>query len=360
MPIPRSQVRRADGEPVDGEPITFPEVLPVGKLIADFPNLRKPVIDGVLRLCETLNVISVSKNGKSWLVMGLALCIATGRKWLGRFNVTQSDVLVVDNELHPETISWRIRKVAAALGIDPEEYHPHVHVAPFRGQLRDIFELAGFFGQFEKGRFGVVICDALYRTFPESIDENSNAGITKIYNALDQYAEMLGSAIVCVHHSSKGSQAGKSITDVGSGGGAQSRATDSHMILRPHVETDAAVMECVCRSWPPVEPVVLRWNWPLWVPADDLDPTQLRQDKAGQSADSKVNELGRAILEALIHFPEGATETKLKSVTERSKYFGKAILSLLSSGDIVECEVPAPSRKTPYSGYKRVCRDDEF
>jgi hypothetical protein len=38
------------------------------------------------------------------------------------------------------------------------------------------------------------------------------------------------------------------------------------------------VMEAACRSFPPLEPVCLKWEYPLWKAAPELDPTQLRQD----------------------------------------------------------------------------------
>ncbi len=44
------------------------------------------------------------------------------------------------------------------------------------------------------------------------------------------------------------SQAGKAITDVGAGAGSQSRATDTHLILRPHEEKNCAVLDAAVRS----------------------------------------------------------------------------------------------------------------
>jgi hypothetical protein len=57
----------------------------------------------------------------------------------------------------------------------------------------------------------------------------------------------------------------------------QSRATDTHLILRPHEEDGAVVLDAAVRSWPPVSPMCLRWEYPIWRPAPDLDPTQLRK-----------------------------------------------------------------------------------
>ena len=52
---------------------------------------------------------------------------------------------------------------------------------------------------------------------PAGADENDNATMAGLYNALDCYADALGAAFVNIHHSSKGDQSGKAVTDVGAG-----------------------------------------------------------------------------------------------------------------------------------------------
>lgn len=94
-----------------------------------------------------------------------------------------------------------------------------------------------------------------------------------------RYKLWLGCSFVLVHHMSKGSQSGKSVTDVGAGAGRESRATDSHLILRPHRESGGYVVEAAVRSWPPVEPRLLHWTWPLWNVADDLDSANLKPER---------------------------------------------------------------------------------
>jgi RecA-family ATPase len=66
------------------------------------------------------------------------------------------------------------------------------------------------------------------------VSENDNASMAAVYNAIDRYADRLGCCFVAIHHASKGSQAEKSVTDVGAGAGSMSRAADTHLILRPH------------------------------------------------------------------------------------------------------------------------------
>lgn len=258
-----------------------PPLVPVSlaDLMTCYPDLRRPVIHGLLRRGETMNVISAPKIGKSWLVTDLALAVATGRPWLDTFTTEPGDVLIIDNELHGETSANRIPKVAAARQIDLGDVGGRVFVQNLRGHWQDIFSLGPYFRALEPGRFRVIVLDAMYRFMPKEMDENDNGTMANVYNAIDRYADLLGCCFVLIHHTSKGNQSGKAITDVGAGAGSQSRATDTHLVLRPHEEDDVVVLEAAVRSWPPVMPRCLRWAFPVWTPADDLDPTQLRSER---------------------------------------------------------------------------------
>lgn len=253
--------------------------LSIRTLVGKYPDLRPPILHGLLREGETMNLISAPKMGKSWLVTDLALSIATGRDWLGQFKCERGDVLILDNELHGETSAHRIPKVAAARGIPTDAYADHVWVQNLRGYLQDVFTLGAYFQSLTPGRFKVIILDAFYRFMPRDMDENDNGTMASLYNHIDRYADLLRCSFVLIHHSSKGNQSNKSVTDVGAGAGSQSRATDTHMVLRPHEEDEAVVLDAAVRSWPPCPARCLRWSFPVWSAADDLDPTQLRGDK---------------------------------------------------------------------------------
>lgn len=257
-------------------PISRLKPLTYGELCGQYPKLRKPVIHGLLREGETLMVIASPKTGKSWLATDLAITLSTGRPLFNTFESEPGEVLIIDNGLHPHTIRERLDKVSLARGIAIPEIANGVSVQSLRGRLTDLNGMQAYFEQFHPGQFKVVILDALYRMLPPGTDENSNAQMAQVFNTIDRYAEQLQTSFVCVHHSSKGSQANKSVTDVGAGAGAMSRATDSHMILRAHAEPACVVMEAAVRSWPPIEPHVLRWSFPIWTPDNSLDPANLK------------------------------------------------------------------------------------
>jgi hypothetical protein len=140
-----------------------------------------------------------------------------------------------------------------------------------------------------------VVIDAFYRTIPSGLDENDNAAVAGLYNLLDSFADRLRCSFVLIHHSSKGNQASRGITDVGSGAGSQSRAADSHVILRPHEEENVVVMEAVCRSFPSPSPKCLRWSWPVFMVTGEFDPADLlkpnkKQKTARTAADPESAE----------------------------------------------------------------------
>ena len=262
-------------------------------LIEEYPALRSPVIDGLLRKGETANIIAAPKVGKSWLVLDLALAVATGRPWLGVFPTTPGDVLILDNELHPESSAHRVPRVADARGIGREDWVDSVVIENLRGRLQSIDQMHAFFDAIEPGRFKIIILDAFYRFMPSG-DENDNALMASVYNLLDRYAAQLESCFVLIHHSSKGNQSQKGVTDVGAGAGSQSRAADCHLILRPHEQDGVIVLDAAVRSFPPVAPMCLRWEFPLFDEAEEVDPTKLQGAKGATRVRMSPEEFARA------------------------------------------------------------------
>jgi len=167
------------------------------------------------------------------------------------------------------------------MGIDLSQYSDRIDVWSLRGNLRNIFELASEFDGIERGAYKVILLDAKYRMIGDTVSENDNAAETRFYNAVDQIAERTGAAVGMIHHSSKGSQSDRRVTDVGAGAGAQSRAADCHLVLREHEQDDAVVLAAAVRSFPPIEPLCLRFAFPLWVPDETLEGGGLHQSERG-------------------------------------------------------------------------------
>jgi len=257
-------------------PTAPPAFLTVGALMQAYPVQREPVVEGLFRRGEVGNVISGPKLYKSWLLMQLALCIVMGRDFLG-FLTKRGRVLLLDYELHAATLAKRLHLMMEAMGITAADIGDRLAIEPLRGRRLDVNALGAFFARIPARLFDCVIVDPLYRTFPDDLDENSNANLAALYATFQRYAEALDAGLIVVHHLSKGDQSLKVITDLGSGGGSQARAADAHLAIRPHAEKDVGVLSGVLRSFPPFDPFCIRRDFPLWVEARDLDPADLRR-----------------------------------------------------------------------------------
>jgi hypothetical protein len=288
--IPREEICSLDGlteEPAQQIQI---ETFSAWDLIDTEVPLDEEIIEGILRRGEVGNVIAATKVGKSWLGLCLACAVATGRRWLGR-QTLKGNVLLIDNELRPATLRHRIATVLRAMAVEHDESHARLEVASLRGQFLDIQNLEHALRKFKRDEFALIILDAKYRAFG-SLDENSNTDQTLFHNAVDKIAGELNSAFLMIHHSTKGDQGSKSTTDVGSGGGSQARAVDTHLIIRPHSDEGYAVLDAAVRSFAPVASQTLQWEFPLWHLAQSVEPIlkaeRTRGDSRQESNDRKA------------------------------------------------------------------------
>ena len=205
------------------------------KLIAAHLHEKPFVIESVLRRGEVMSLIAPPKTGKSWIVHDLALSVIHGRKWLDTYHTKKGKVTLVDNELSRETLSQRFRAVAAARFnlTDWRELDESLSTMALRGYARNVFDLGtDVFGDGLDKDTRLVILDSLYEFYWIGFNENSNADMARLVNVIKGYATKHNVAVVFVHHSSKGSQAGKDAVDVGAGAGALARAVDTHCALR--------------------------------------------------------------------------------------------------------------------------------
>lgn len=250
------------------EPPAFIQGMEFPDLLKAFPKLRPELLHGLLRVGEVMNVIAAPKTGKSWLAMQLAAAIAMGTPWLGR-TCEQRRVLYFDNELHDETCAYRMGRIAQHMGVEPETLRGRLRVSTLRGNLMNIKKLLLRHAAWYKAQgFGVIVVDALYRALPEDCDENSNQDMTQLYNMLDLFAKATDISIIIVHHTSKGDQSEKRVTDIGSGAGTVARAADTHLVILPHPEMEeCALVQVASRSFKEQPSWCLRRIEGIWIPA---------------------------------------------------------------------------------------------
>lgn len=250
------------------------------------PTLREPIVDGLFRRGEVVNWIASPKVGKTWMLYTLLVAVCTGSEWLGR-KVAKGRVLLIDNELHPETGLQRLHKVATGVRADLGAVDASLRVAWLRGASQGLEEIEAAIRAEPRGTYSLIALDAFYRLIPKGTDENANGDMVQIYNHLDRIAAASGASIINVHHASKGDQSQKGTTDVGSGAGAISRAVDTHIVYLRHAQEGCVTMRAVCRSFPPPESTVLRVEPPSVRMEPDLDPDDLWTPKKAARAQER-------------------------------------------------------------------------
>lgn len=239
------------------------------------------VIKHVLRAGQVGMIASTSKGGKTWLMQTLALAVPNGLNWL-KWQTTPGRVLYVDPELPAYDGQTRLATVADALGLKciPDG----LDLWRVKGETISIGTMIPKILQRQKAvgePYTLILLDSLY-CLNGGRDECDNTEQAKTMQELYTLTAQTGAAVVVTHHFSKGNKAQTDHLDRASGAGVFARAPDAFMTLTPHREPDCYSVETTCRSFARPDPFVIRWAFPLWSLADELDPDHLKRPGAGR------------------------------------------------------------------------------
>ncbi|MDY0149507.1 MAG: AAA family ATPase [Kiritimatiellia bacterium] len=233
------------------------------------------IVHGVLRAGQIGILSASSKAGKTWSLMSAAFAVATGGRWFG-WNAAQGRVLYINAELPDYDLESRLKVLCDALRLDglPDG----LDVWHLRGKTMTIPQLLPSIlrRQRERGPYALIMPDPLYR-FGQGRDENDNAVQALTMAELNELAERTTAAVLAAHHFSKGNKSKTDHLDRASGAGMFARAPDLIATLTSHEEADCYTLESTCRSFAKPDPVVVRWQYPLWTVADELDPERLKK-----------------------------------------------------------------------------------
>lgn len=217
------------------------------ELVVRHPKQQREVVAGLFRQGELVTLTGTSKAGKSWYALRLARAVSEGRPWLGR-DTLAGQVLFLDFELRPETLSHRVRVTRE----DPNK--PDGESLLFRS-LRGVrngwavaTRILEAFGPQDNLR--LVVIDPLYAAYAASgrVDENDNVAAGDFMRELIGHCDRLGCSMLTIGHAAKGQTGGRALIDFTAGAGAFSRAADAILALRDHEQDDHYVRQSVCRS----------------------------------------------------------------------------------------------------------------
>lgn len=132
---------------------------------------------------------------KTWILLDLIICLATGDKFLGEFDVKKNKVLLIDEESGERMLQDRIRKLTKERSLDDDLNIEIMSYGNFKLSNSDkIIKYC-----LENG-IGVVIMDSLVRI--HSNEENSSTEMSKLYDEFKKFKNN-NLSVIFAHHNKK-------------------------------------------------------------------------------------------------------------------------------------------------------------
>lgn len=310
----------------------------------DPPVLSPELIEGVLREGCKMIITGQSKAGKTCLSQNLAVCIAEGLPWLGKFKCEQGKVLYINLEVEEASLYQRFLAMYKALGIK---------MTATGGENIIPWNLRGHAASMEKlapkiisrcrntGPYKAIILDPLYKV--QQGDENSAEAICNFCNALDKIAHETGAAVIYDHHHPKG-EARENVIDRGSGSGVFSRDADAICdisslspskelleLISSQMQDGEKPMQIsfVLRDFKDIEPINIWFRFPLHFIDDAglLDGAPVkgsRQDNLNQSPNRTTPTERKATLDSIYQVCESEGMANVSDMIEYGKGIGVA------------------------------------
>ena len=264
---------------IEGVDDNLPQLVTLKDQLSEPPKLSPELIGGILREGCKMIITGESKAGKTCLSQNLAVCIAEGREWLGKFPCEQGKVLYINLEVEAASLSLRFRSIYSAMGIKPTnkgaenivQWNLRGYAAPMDKLAPKIIRRCR-----NTGPYKAIILDPLYKV--QQGDENSAEAIIRFTNALDNIAHETGAAVIYDHHHPKGAIGDRKAIDRGAGSGVFSRDADAICdlsFLSPSKELKELIgtqmasgekpmqIEFVLRDFKDIEPIPIWFKFPL-------------------------------------------------------------------------------------------------
>ena len=239
---------------------------------AVFPD---DVVVDVLHRGAKMVLGGASKAFKTWAFIDLAVSVTTGTAWLGKFETKRGRVLYINLELQRAWFHKRLQTVCdeRQLKIEPG----YLKVWNLRGFATDLSNLRPrLLRGIGPDEFVLIIIDPIYKLLGKR-DENKAGDIASLLNEIEALAVETAAAIAFGAHYSKGNQSGKEVIDRIGGSGVFARDPDSILNFTRHEEENSFCVDAVLRNHPQLPPFVVRWEFPLFVADNLLNPEHLKQ-----------------------------------------------------------------------------------
>jgi hypothetical protein len=255
-------------------------------------KLPTDVVCGAIYHATKAAIGGASKSYKTWLLLDLAISVATGTAWMGKLETNKGRVLFVNFELPRPFLNRRIQAICDDHQVNVDR--DMLTVWHLRGRIRDWPRLQR---RIRPGQFDLIILDPVYKLLLLSgsqfgvRDENAAGHIALLLDEMEALPTRTGAAMVFGSHFSKGSQAGKESIDRISGSGVWARDPDTLIIFTKHEQEECYSVEITLRLHAPIQPFVVRWEFPSFLADSLLDPRKLKKPSGAAQKQFHAEEL---------------------------------------------------------------------
>ncbi|MFQ9500006.1 MAG: AAA family ATPase [Faecalibacterium sp.] len=305
------------------------------------PPQSPAVIEGVLRKGHKMLLAGPSKAGKSFALIELAVCIASGTPWMNRFESRRGKVLYVNLEVDRASCLHRFKDVYTALGLPPQNLR-NIDIWNLRGYCINWPHFVDICcSRARREQYDVIIIDPFYKL--NAGRENNVFDMVQFCNGLDLISAVNGAAVIYAHHHSKGDQGWKNSMDRASGSGVFARDVDAlldiiELELPPDRQREGVTawrIEGTLREFPSFEPVDVWFNYPIHVmerfdQADNIAPhsklpSYQRAMNARKPKEQKLKERRHRLEAAIDVLAAQGVEVTTSSVAEYLDVTNKTI-----------------------------------
>lgn len=241
--------------------------------LVNLKPLAPELIEGIVRVGHKMLISGASKAGKSFLLMGLAIALTEGLKWLG-FQCKKSKVYYVNLEIDESSCMHRINEIYKAQRLVPKFTDDFV-VWNLRGSAMPLDKLVPkLIRKVVNQGYDAIIIDPIYKVITG--DENNASQMGAFTNLFDRICKETGCTVIYSHHHSKGSQGFKKAMDRASGSGVFARDPDAQLDMIQLETSDEFMaqnadvlsatawrLESSLREFPNFKPVNFWFEYPI-------------------------------------------------------------------------------------------------
>ncbi len=193
------------------EELNLPPVISGDAFLRQNLVLPDQLVEGLIHKGTQTLFAGGSKSFKTWILINLAVCVASGAYFWGR-KTTKGRVLYLNFEIDAPFFQKRLRELCRLINGD-ETTIASFDLWNLRGHCTDIAKLAPeIIKRCEGEGYSLVIPDPIYKILGGR-NENAAGEMAEFLNHLDAMCIETGAAIVFGHHFAKGNAAMKEQID---------------------------------------------------------------------------------------------------------------------------------------------------